>query len=87
MPAFISEGCVELARYLEDENSEQKDFAASADIDAAFLNHLLKARKRPSLDTASAIEVASEGKVPARLWSVRIKPKTKPKTKSKTAAA
>lgn len=70
MAAFFSEGCVALASYLEDNDLEQKEFAERAGIDAAFLNHIIRARKRPSLDTASAIEIASEGTIPARFWSV-----------------
>jgi transcriptional regulator with XRE-family HTH domain len=81
MPAFFSEGCVALARYLDEQHVEQKDFAEQAEIDAAFLNHILRARKRPSLDTAAAIELASEGQIPARLWSVKVKEPPKPKRK------
>jgi transcriptional regulator with XRE-family HTH domain len=88
MPAFYSEGCVELARYLDEENIEQKDFAKLAEIDAAFLNHILKARKRPSLDTAISIEDASEGRIPPRLWKKKSKkPKEKKRKSTKAAAA
>ena len=88
MPAFFSEGCVALAQYLEEKEVEQKDFAAEASLDAAFLNHILKARKRPSLDTAAAIETASEGVIPARLWSLKTKkPKKVPRRSSSRASA
>ena len=59
MPAFYSQGCVLLTQHLEKRDMEQKDFAQIAEIDAAFLNHLLRGRKRPSLDTAVKLQDAS----------------------------
>ena len=82
MPAYYSQGCVELAKYLEDEDIEQKDFAKTAKIDPAHLNHLLKGRKRPSLDSAVNIEAATEGKVLPKNWCKAVK---RPKKVRKSA--
>ena len=59
MPAFFSQGCVELEKHLDATDLEQKDFAKIAGIDAGFLNHLLRGRKRPSLDTAVKLREAT----------------------------
>ena len=79
MPAFYSEGCVLLSTYLDKKNIEQKGFAEKAKMGAAFLNHILKGRKRPSLDTAARIELETDGKVPARAWASEHKPRRRRK--------
>ncbi len=67
---FFSKGCLKLRRYLRKADLDQKQFADAADIKPDFLSHLLRGRKRPSLDTANRIAAASRGAVPTSLWSI-----------------
>jgi plasmid maintenance system antidote protein VapI len=76
MAEFYSEGCVRLARHLATAKLEQKDFAEAVEIGPDFLSHLLRGRKRPSLDTAVRIEEASDGAVPTKSWTIEAEPDT-----------
>jgi len=71
---FFSKGCVQLKRYIKKLDIDQKKFADAADIAPDFLSHLLRGRKRPSLDTAFRIEEASRGEVDAKLWTTETTP-------------
>lgn len=74
MAEFPSQGCLDLLEYLGDQGMDFQDFAKTVGgngIGADFLAHLLRGRKRPSIQTAGDIERATEGKVLAAAWSVR----------------
>jgi len=65
-----SHGCAELKTHLKVAAIDQKDFAISAGITPAMLNHLLYGRKRPSNKTAFALQTASSGSVRAESWTI-----------------
>lgn len=76
---YYCEGCRLLQKHLNGSNSsgkplEQKDFAATAGLTPTFINHLLWGRKRPSVDTAVAIEKASSGSIPVSAWTEQKNP-------------
>lgn len=75
MAEFPSQGCLDLLEYLSDQGMDFQDFAASVGetgIGADFLAHLLRGRKRPSVQTAGDIERATAGEVKSVTWSVRV---------------
>lgn len=74
MAEFPSQGCLDLLEYLSDQGMDFQDFAASVGdgIGADFLAHLLRGRKRPSIQTAGDIERATGGEVKTVTWSVRV---------------
>jgi hypothetical protein len=74
MAEFPSQGCLDLLEYLTDQGMDFQDFAASVGdgIGADFLAHLLRGRKRPSIQTAGDIERATSSNVLAVTWSARV---------------
>lgn len=50
----------------------QVDFADMARLTPPMLSMVLSGRRRPGRDAALNIEMATGGKVPARLWSKAI---------------
>jgi len=77
-----SEGSKLLSRLLSGDGKavEQKAFAEAAKLDPTFLNHLLYGRKRPGIETASAIEKASADfgdPIPASAWAQARQPPKK----------
>lgn len=74
MAEFPSQGCLDLLEYLGDQGMDFQDFAKTVGngIGADFLAHLLRGRKRPGIQTAGDIERATDGKVLAGTWSVRV---------------
>lgn len=64
-----------LARYLRKHGMTQAAFARKAGITEAQVSRLLSKKRRPSNDTAHAIEAATDSEVPAKAWVSKPLPK------------
>ena len=58
-----------LSAYIKSAKMRQVDFADMAKLTPPMLSMVLSGRRRPGRDAALNIEMATGGKVPARLWS------------------
>lgn len=75
MAEFPSQGCLDLLEYLAESDGGYQDFAETVGengIGPDFLAHLIRGRKRPSVQTAGDIERATDGQVLTVTWSVQV---------------
>ncbi len=75
MAEFPSQGCLDLLEYLSESDGGYQDFAGTVGnngIGPDFLAHLIRGRKRPSVQTAGDIERATDGQVMAANWSIQV---------------
>lgn len=64
-----------LWRYIKRNKLTQAALARKAGITEAQVSRLLSRKRRPSNDTAHAIDAATDGDVPAKAWVSRPFPK------------
>lgn len=64
-----------LWRHIKKKKLTQAAFARLAGLTEAQVSRLLSRKRRPSNDTAHAIEAATDGDVPAKAWVSRSIPK------------
>lgn len=61
-----------LGRWLDEQGLSQRAFAAQIGVHTSSMTDWLKGRWRPTLEAMLAIEQATEGKVPVRMWAAKI---------------
>jgi transcriptional regulator with XRE-family HTH domain len=75
MPVNPADAADLLFRHLKRKKLTQAAFARLAGITEAQVSRLLSKKRRPSNDTAHAIDAATGGEVPAKAWVSRPFPK------------
>jgi transcriptional regulator with XRE-family HTH domain len=63
-----------LAKYLREKGQSQRAFERALDLQPGMLSGYLSGNRRPGLDTAFAIERATNGEVPASSWAEEEEP-------------
>ncbi len=58
----------ELKKYLKEAGLTRTAFAKLAGVDQSLVSRYITGKLKPSLDRAVAIERATDGKVPPRVW-------------------
>lgn len=87
MSEFFSQGCLDLIDYVKSHAQAyidngyadggrwyQKDCADAIGVNDTFLTHMLRGRKRPSLDTAFFIQKRTNKRLLAENWTIEVKP-------------